>query len=252
MVDIKTILSDVQMDLGDNANEAIQRAEYVDTINNIIRTVSSETRIYLNRKIYTPNDGTSTDPIYQCTVAASDSPHFLLTVYRKKITETLFTECREYGYQTNMATLRGERSFQKNDVQLGTREFHTQFMNESTGLVDDGRHIIFNEPIEPLEEIAVDFVSNAPITVVTWSENMTLQVPNFLEDAVRYGVQYRLMERLFNRGNNDYSSRAQVAERNYDKALKKARAYANNYLHKGSGMQLRPIKWLPENYRRTI
>lgn len=185
MVDIKTILSDVQMDLADSDHTAVQRAEYVDTVNNILRTVALNTRVWINRKIYTPNDGSQTPPVYQCSIAPIDSPVFLLAVYRKGTDETHFLECREYGYQSNMATLRGESSFQKNDIQLGRRSFNTQYRNENTLAIDDGLYIIFNDEIELNEQIAVDFVSGRPFDVVQWTDTMTLQIPDFLEHSVR-------------------------------------------------------------------
>lgn len=249
MVDIKTILSDVQMDLGDSANTAIQRAEYVDTVNNILRQVASKTKVWLARKVYTPNDGTGTDPIYQCALSPDDSPISIIAVYRKTLAESSYLECREYGYNSNIATLRGESSFQKNDIQLGRRNFHTQYMNEETNLIDDGVYIIFNQPIEASEQIAVDFISGDPVNVVLWSESMTLQIPDFLEDAVRYGLQWKLMERLYNRGNDSYGPRANKAEANYDKYLREARTEALNFKHSGSSLQVTPHIWLPEQPR---
>ena len=245
MVDIKLILSDVQMDLGDHAHEAIQRAEYVDSVNNILRKIAQRTKIWINRKIYQPNDGTGTAPVYQCAIDSADSPVALISVYRSN-DNLNFLECREYGYETNMATLRDESSFKKNTSQLGKKHFHTQYRNEDTGAVDDGRYIIFNEPIIPNEFIAVDFISGRPMNVVTWDENMTLQVPDFLEDAIRYGLQWKLMERLYNRGNDSYGPRVNRAMENYDTYEREASSIANNYLHKGSSMQITPINYLPE------
>lgn len=245
MINIKTILSDVQMDLGDNAHEAIQRAEYVDTINNILRKVALQTRIYIKRKIYQPNDGSNTDPVYQCRIAPEDAPVLLLTVYRSDDQQN-WLECAEYGYETNMATLRGESTFIKNNGRLNKRHYHTQYMDEDTNQIDDGRYLIFNEPIKENEFVAVDFVSSNSVDVILWEDNMTLQVPDFLEDAIRYGVQWKLMERIFNRGNNKYESRAMLAKRNYDRYLKKARSIALNYLNIGDSMQIQPINYLPE------
>lgn len=251
MVDIKTILSDVQMDLGDNAHTAIQRAEYVDNVNNILRMVARETRIWINRKVYTPNDGTGTDPVYQVHILAEDSPVKLLAVYRKALSESKYVECREYGRQSNLATMRNNPSFQKNDLQLGRIHFHTQYLDEDTNTVDDGRYLIFNTAFETGEQVAVDFVSGSPISIALWSENMTLQVPDFLEDTIRYGLQYRLMERIFNRGRDEYLSRVQIAKENYTTALNKARAIARNYLDENSQMVITPWNYLPETPNRS-
>lgn len=249
MVNLQTIMSDVQMDLGDMAHTAVQRAEYVDTLNNIIRKVALDTRVWINRLIFTPNTGTQPTPVYQCAIPAVNSPVYLLTVYRKATSDTDFLECREYGYQSNMATLRNESSFQKNDIQLGRRNFHTQYRDENTLLTDDGLYIIFNEEIEINEQIAVDFISIRPINVVLWTNGMTLQVPDFLEDSIRYGLQWKLMERIYNRGNEAYGSRSQLAKANYNEALHKARAIALNYKDLNSSMQITPIRYLPEQPR---
>lgn len=172
-------------------------------------------------------------------------------------TDINFRETREYSIQSVNASQAGNAPFVVNNLDMDNVGFGTHFMDANKKEVSDGRTIAFATKFEYGETVIVDFIQSEPFQMTAWFEYVypsiipntnpypPLDIPNFLYNAYRWGIQWQICERLYAAGDESFAPRADRARQYYDTYLREAMAYAQMLLDKNSFIQSQPRIWLP-------
>ena len=262
------VLSDVQSDIGDLAKEIIQNVEYLDLLNLTINDVARETETWVARWTGTPVTVTGSTPVFSVFVpyknAANEviAPYRILRAIRTNGLQTL--ETREYSIQTIQSTGAGNLSFSGNTSIVPMSAFATQ--RDST----DGFVLTFPSAILLDETIVIDFITSQPYDLEVWdaslisgkvtsnvslavkqdfaNQNQAIQsiVPDFIYPTIRYGLLFRILERMFMQGNMNIQAQLGYAKNAYDKEMRKSKFHAQMPKDNQSSIQHQAHNFLPE------
>lgn len=175
-------------------------------------------------------------------------------------TEAQFNETREYSIQAVQRTHDGAAAFGVNNMDIDYG-FGTHFVDKNMRLVKDSRTLVFAKPFSLGETVIIDFIQSEPYNIVAWHEYEKagslpggttmpfppVDIPNFLYNAYRWGLQWNLSEKLYHQGDDSFLPRADRARQFFDKYLRDAMSYSHMLLDKNSVMQSQPIIWLGED-----
>jgi hypothetical protein len=255
MIDLAQIISEVQLDVNDEAGERVQRAEYVDMTNTVIRKIAEKTQIWIGRYVATPNpSATPVSPApFKANIPLTDSlgnnisPWKFLRVVRSD--GTTWAETREYSLQAIGRKSSGKSMFPINQIDAGGNVFSTQLHNDSNGgtnSVDGSITMNFATAFEQDEQVVFDFIQNVPFLLTTLTVPIGLSIPSWMEDAVKYGLLYKVQERLYNKGDETMTNRLLRTEQLYNRHVRDAQTYAYNLKDEHSTYQSFPRQILPE------
>ena len=252
MVTITRILSDAQNEIGDIAGERIQLGEWLDMLADVAHKVAAKTQVWIARYTVTPNPSTApVDPVptsvhipYTDTLGNTLAPFKFLRILTLRNGQG-WQEAREWSFQSIARTAGGAKSFYQNDIQHDSRNFASTFIDPN-GAVVDGRSITFPVQFQLDEGFTVDFIQGVPFNYNLWTPTSTVTVPDFLVDVFREGLKWRAMDRLFNKGDDGFMSRADRAQMLYTRYLREAMGYTQMLLDEQSTPQTFPHIWLPE------
>lgn len=280
---INNIYSRVQAQIGDLAFKAIQRAEYVDFAEQIIRECAQEWKIWWVRKVYQPVP----DPITEFALDTDRDPGY--TIQASDVGKIFFvTETLKYWTvrpdlswmetDLNTALLFADRdgdvgrllrvskgAFESPEVSLeailsghyasATAQNAWPFNNADTlsGVEfhsmkhgNDDVAIRFAAPIDTGEIVTVDYLMDNPYALVTMDD--THFIPGFIEDTLYYGILSRAAERLFYQGNDRAQIMMQDARGQYVQKRNQVAARTYGFMDERSAPRMRAYRWLSEDY----
>ena len=163
---------------------------------------------------------------------------------------TGWNECHEYSQQTIARTISGNSSFDINRSILGQNQFLTQFV-DNIGTMDGGINLLFGGSFYLNELCIIDFISGKPFRdnpLTMWDPQQAtpVQIPDFLYDTFRWGLQWLVSSELFSRGIDRFGRIAENSRFMYQDELISAIAYSKKFKDNRSSLTLQPINWLPE------
>lgn len=254
MVNISTIFSSVQNEINDIEMVRIQPGEYTDFMNQVMNTIAQETELYLGRYSTVPKPLVASPDTNVVVIPEVDpltnnilQPYRLERVLRQTEDLSKFMETREYSKQTIASTYSGNRSFQgiSNIVDRGGfASHHTNPTNNNT--VDGSLVLFFTKNFAVGEQVIIDFMQEVPFTVTKWNDVPALSVPEYLRTAVEAMLLEKVTRRLFNKGDESFGGKWQMASMVAKDELHRAKAYIQNFKDKRSVYQMKPSSWLDE------
>jgi len=280
---INNIYSRVQAQIGDLANKAVQRAEYVDFMEQIIRECAEDWKVWWVRKVYAPiptaiqtfDTDADRDPGY--TIQASDIGHiFFVTetgqywtvrpdqtwMQADLYTAYLFAD-RDGDVGRILRVAKG--SYESREVSLeailsghhvsDTTQNAFPFTNvdQLSGTEfnamkhgNDDVAIRFASEFAEADIVTVDYLMNNPYALVTVDD--THMIPGFMVDCIYYGLLARVQERLYMQGNDRMLNLAERSEAKYMAKRKEIAAKTYGFMDERSVPQAQPYRWLSEDY----
>lgn len=188
------------------------------------------------------------------SLSASDlSPYRILRVVRGGTGVgggIRWNECREFSAQSVGAATSGNLPFMGNRSQLGAYDFSTMH-TDPLGNTDGNITLVFGSPFDADESCVVDFITNRPFRHNPFDKiiahpTLPVMFPDALYDVFFWGLLYRVLLRLFNRGDIQLQSRVQMADQKYQHYLLEAAGYTKNFKDNKSAMISQPINWFQE------
>lgn len=277
MKTLTQVLSRVQQDLGDIAFERLQRAEYIDTINDIIYELSTELRIWVQQTRIIPFSAV-------ITLEYPDEATMLLDTTQANKTEAVVLETNErwryydgawesYPYTSvkidpDVARIwkfldvkrngftAYEQSFQSarhgaqtgyNYPQDGNNTRRDGYRFSALRRSDNGMDLTFDREFDLGEEVIVSYLLEQPYQPLVWLETTTF--PEVIVQALRNGVVQALSTRLWQQGDDKQEKRMQAAQKAYASSLARAKAYLKNLKDENTATVVEPFMWLSENKR---
>jgi len=213
----------------------------------------------LNTGIQPPNEtywflcGVEFQNEYKINLPSNFKPFHVLRVLKIDST-SVYTEMREYSMQAVSRQSVNNNPFPINDVSF-LNGYSTQHYNdmEIPGTVDNSITWNFNFPLSQSDSIYIDYTQGSPFEIDIWKENPPLLIPDFLVEAFNYGLLYKMLERLYMKGNSTLQNQMYEARRQYKGndpttklggALRRAMGYAQNFKSEEYHMKIQPLKFL--------
>lgn len=254
MVNIDNIISGVQNEINDIEMVRIQPGEYIDLLNQVMQKVAQETHIYLGRYTVTPNPSASPVTTNAIVIPEVDpltnnvlNPFRLERVIRQSADLLSYEETREYTTQAVASDYSGNRPFQGMTLPLNRNAFASQFANpNNSNAVDGSITLFFANNFESNENIIIDFIQEVPFTITKWKDNPALSVPEFMRTAVEAMLLEKVTKRVFNKGDESFGGRYQLAKQEAKEELDKVIGYTRNFRDERSPIQIKPSSWLDE------
>jgi len=253
MINVENIISGVQNEINDIEQVRIQPGEYIDLFNQSMQRVAQETQMYLGRYSVVPNS--TAVPVTTNTLVIPEidgsgnvlNPFRLERVVRQSADRLTYEETREYTTQAIASDYSGNRAFQGMSLDLARNAYATQFSNPSNNnLVDGSMTLFFTENFALDENIIIDFIQETPFTITKWRDNPSFAVPEFMRTALEAMLLEKVTKRLFNKGDESFGSRYQMARQEAKEELSKVVGYARNFKDIRSPLQIKPSSWLDE------
>jgi len=253
MFTLNKILSDCQNAVGDISSERLTPVEWVDIINSISKEIARETRTWIKRYEAQPNEDGTVDTS-EVVLAPARQVHKLIKVMRGDGTN--WEPYVEYSAQAISNSLTGITSFGINDIII-KKGFSTKLVS-ATDEVDETLTLVFATKFDTGEYVAIDYITFNPMTsdFQSWNPNSTqVELPDWMENSLRYGILARVYEKLYQRGDNSALDRMRNAEEKYNGGvvmnfnggyLRVASAYARNLKDNYSKIKIQPLKYLGE------
>lgn len=256
MVNVNLILSSVQNEINDIEMVRIQPGEYQDMFNQSLQQIAQATEMYVGRYSVVPNPSATPITVNKNVITIPEvdpitnnvlNPYRLYRVLRQDDTLSKFIETREYTVRAIASTYSGNRSFSGIQGVLDRNAFGSQFANPANNnLVDGSLTLIFTQDFALDEAVIIDFIQETPFTVTKWNDNPPFAVPEFMRPTVEALLLEKVSKRLFNKGDESFGTRFQMARQIAQSSLKELTAYVQNYKDKLSPQQAMPLDWLPE------
>jgi len=279
---INNIYSRVQTQIGDLANKAVQRAEYVDFADQIIRDCAHEWKLWWVRKVFTPYPAIATeftldtdrDPGH--TMVAGDVGQIFYVVETEKYwtvrpelawmevdlyTAYLFAQ-RDGDAGRILRVAKGAYESPEVSLEAIMSGLHTSDGNQNawpfnnadtlSGVEfnamkhgNDDVALRFASAFAPGDTVTVDYLMDNPYQMVTMDDSHF--VPGFIEDCIYYGILARAAERLFYQGNDRAKLMMEDARMNYDRKRKDIAARTYSFMDERSHARAQPYRWLSED-----
>jgi len=214
--------------------------------------------------VYWENYGYGASSVYNVKLPFSISsveisPHKFIRVVRGSVSGSLdengneitgWTECEEFSQQAIGSTISGNASFNINNTSISEFGYQAQF-TDALGAVDGSLTLIFGKSFTADEQVTIDYISGKPFkdnTLTLWDPNATnpVQIPEFLYDCFRWGLQHQVAMELLAQGNERMADIVGMSERIFDKELMDAIAYSKKFKDNRSSITIQPLNWLAE------
>lgn len=255
MINIENIFSSVQNEINDIEMVRIQPGEYQDMMNQSMNKIAQETEMFLGRYTAIPRPLTTSTKTNTVVIPEVDpltnnvlNPYRLERVLRQTEGLTKWMETREYSTQTISSTYSGNRSHQGMSNIVDRGGFATQFSNPTNNnAVDGSLTIYFTKDFEVGEQVVIDFIQEVPFVITKWRDNPSFAVPEFMREAAEALLLEKVCKRLFNKGDDSFGSKYQMAVQDSIRKLADLKAYVLNFRDKRSPIQIKPSAWLPES-----
>lgn len=254
MISVRQVLSEVQNHFDDLSAEKIQLGEYLDIFNDVAMDIAEKSNAWIIRYEIIPKALATDDDTNMAIIPFTDTnePIDLGTfAFMQVLRGGVY--CNEASYQHARNTYLGDNSYRVNKSLLSKNSFATH-INPYTSNVE----LYFGETFEVQENVIVTLISNRPFgdpvfgqsanVVTTWeaTDNPLNAIPDFTRNAFRWGIIYRIIERLYNRGDESMTWRRMNAEKKYEKELINISGYAWKRKDRYSKPQLQPVNWFGE------
>lgn len=279
MKPLKTIYSIVNTRIGDEDSKKVPPASYVDAAQLVLDEIArevyawqyelrflvagvepdsspSQQSINIPQTSYKPNE-VITVPDYTRRVFANktdaahtvsyipiiDKPHSIVIParYRPYFTQRITrsgNECYEKPWETIKAQIAGNYPYKLNDEILSGYYFATKIYDDET------MEILFSTPFTLEEEIVVQFMSGSPGIIATVDD--TLNIPDWIAQAVIEGVSLSISKLLAARGNREAKEMIPLYQSEFLKYKYNAISYSRMIRDKRTTIIMQPLKWLPE------
>ena len=231
----------------------IKEGEWVDMANSVGREIAWETKTWIGRYQATPNSGGEADK-YDMEIPAEYKLHKIIKIVRGN-TEDGWTPLMEFSAQAISTTINGNNTFGINAEKI-QNGFSVKMTDEDDN-VDGTVTIIFAKALEADDTVVIDFVSLNSLgdDYETWNPRLTpqLSLPEWLENAFKYGILTRAFEKLATRGVSIAIGLHNMSEQKYNGGpgqnyrggyLRKAAAYMNGYKDQYSSFSTKPLNYL--------
>jgi len=257
MISLHQIISQAITSFKNLDFEEIGEAEIVDMTNDIAMDIAEETDYYIRRYSSVPkSDATDPDtniltmPFTDATNQVDMSAYSILQVIRGR---DKMVPCHEYSYQAVRTQMTDNYPFPRRG-KLDKYSYHASFD------IDTGDMLLYFGGNFELNELAVvTYTTNKPfgdpiygndpnsLTKLPKSATLQLSIPDFMRNAFRYGLIFRMAETLYYKGNDSLTWRMKEADNRYKHHLLKAKSYIMSYKNKGHGIKTSTINWFDEN-----
>jgi len=255
MISIRQILSEAQNHFDDLPNDRIQLGEYLDMFNDVAMDIAEKSNAWIIRYEIIPKALDTDDDTNIAIIPYTDTalPMDLSTfAFMQILRDGVYAN--EVAYQESRNTYMNDFTYRNNFTYLTKNSFSTH-VNPYTYNIE----LYFGDNFELGENVIVTLISNRPFgnpvfgqnsnMVTKWeaSDNPLNAVPDFTRNAFRWGMIYRIIERLYNRGDESYTWRRMNAEKKYEKALVEVSGYNWKRKDRYSKPKLQPVNWFGED-----
>lgn len=252
-INVTRIVSEVQNEINDLTFEKITISMYSDLINDALRTIGEFTQVWIKRYIATPRPLGSAEikeviiP-YQDTLGNVLAPYNILQLFVSLDAGQNWVEGSEHSYQVIGSLQNNNFGYPTNRTLGSPNNFRTQIYSNS-GLAMNVGDMLLAFPVTFMEDeqVQIDYISLTPGIFPQWKFDSSLIIPDFMYHCLLYYIKYRIFEKLFNQGMNDYSQRYQLALQAYEKNYKpKCQSYARQLRDMNSPKVIQPHIYLPK------
>jgi len=228
------LFSKIQVAINDPTFTKIQRAEYLQYLQETLGQIALHSGLYL----------------YTTTIKANEGDKsFMITLLNREpmkiehVTRGGYV-CREFSDNAmrNAEVSEDQRGFATNNTIIGDRAYSVR-LSHIEGTIE----LFFPVSFYDQEELVVTLSTTLDSDELPTEFADPKFIPLYAFDAIYHGVLSKIMQSLMIRDSREYNNSWQMAEQLYDRKKKDLLAYIRKLKSRAGVEQIQPLLWLSDN-----